>query len=463
MELHRNYKFRLYPTKTQRAMLDNHFFASNQAWNHALAAKKQDLEINASLPLAERNYTKDSILETAMKCALQQRGIKYHSGIVQESFKVLNHSLKMFFSKRKNPSGVGFPKFKSSKGNEQSFKFKNQNVSWNTQSFKIMKTCIRWNMHRDLPMGAKLNGVVVKRTADRKYWVVLNVAFDQEIQQNPNSVECGIDMNVKNLSVADTCGAAYPIPIPDFSKSKYLKSYKKVQQKLSHRYKKKNFSKKTKKLQLKLNKIVQKIKNCKEDFFHKTSKQLVDNHAKIIIEDLKIKDMKESEKTHLNRMISDVSWGSLIQKLLYKAQAKNVIVVQINPAFTSQRCSNPGCGHIHPHNRKTQSVFQCLKCGHTENADTNAAKNIRDYKHWFLEQKARWAQLIKSSQVSIDSSCGDSILLDASHASTGSLDIHVEVVHCLIHKTTSQLHRPECRGFPAYLIKNEQEKYLHRQ
>ena len=134
------------------------------------------------------------------------------------------------------------------------------------------------------------------------------------------------------------------------------------------------------------------------------------NRSRIIIEDLKIKDIKESQSTRLNRQISDVSWGSLIQKILYKAEARNVIVLQINPAFTSQRCSNPGCGHIHPLNRPPRGDFRCLKCGHTENADTNAAKNVRDYEYWFLEQKARWDSLIKSSQVSMES---DSILLDA--------------------------------------------------
>ena len=87
MELHRNYKFRLYPNKSQMDLLNSHFFASNQAWNHALALKKQDLAENAHLPPAERHYQKDTILETAMKCALQERKIVYHSGIVQESFR----------------------------------------------------------------------------------------------------------------------------------------------------------------------------------------------------------------------------------------------------------------------------------------------------------------------------------------------------------------------------------------
>ena len=408
MELHRNYKFRLYPNKAQRAMLDNHFFASNQAWNFYLDFKSRELKTQSQLPQEARCYTKFSDCYIEVKNALASRCIKYNSGVVQDSMRKLDMILKRFYSKKSD--GHGFPKFKSSRFNEQSFIIRNQNNSWDDSHFKIFKTSIKWNMHRSLPMGAKFNGGVIQRTSDRKYWVVLNVTVEQEIPDQKNSVTCGIDLNIRNLSVADTSGAAYPIPIPDFSKSKYLKSYKKVQQKLSHRYKKKNFSKKTKRLQLKLNKIAQKIKNQKEDFFHKTSKQLVDNHSRIFIEDLKIKDMKESNKTHLNRMISDVSWGSLIQKLLYKAEARNVIVVQIHPAFTSQRCSK--CGHINPLNRTSQSDFCCVDCGHTENADTNAAKNIRDYEQWFLEQKARWAQLIKSSQVSMESLNVDSILLD---------------------------------------------------
>ena len=409
MDLHRNYKFRIYPTKQQQSLLNSHFFASNQAWNHALAAKKLDLAENAHLPSGDRNYTKDTILETAMKCALQERKITYHSGIVQESFKNMNTSLKEFYKKRKTSETVGFPRFKSSRSNEQSFKFKNQGVSWDSKTFRILKNDIPWVMHRPLPDGAKLNGLVIKRTSDLKYWVILNLTIEQELPEQNNTVECGIDMNIKNLSISDSSGSSYQIKLPDFSKSKYSKSFLKLQKVISKRYLKKNFSKKTKKLQIKLNRIQQKIKNKKEDFFHKVSKDLTDNHNRITIEDLKIKQMKESTKTHLNRMISDVSWNSVITKIKYKAEAKNVQVREINPAYSSQRCN--ACGFIHKDNRKTQSVFLCLKCGTTENADLNASKNILQYDNWSLEQKTRWTKMsIESSQVSMDSM---SVLLGA--------------------------------------------------
>ena len=53
----------------------------------------------------------------------------------------------------------------------------------------------------------------------------------------------------------------------------------------------------------------------------------------------------------------------------------NVNVVLVNPDFTSQMC--PKCGHISKNNRKSQETFCCEKCNHKNNADINAAKNIK--------------------------------------------------------------------------------------
>lgn len=49
-------------------------------------------------------------------------------------------------------------------------------------------------------------------------------------------------------------------------------------------------------------------------------------------------------------------------------------VVKVNPAYTSQKCSK--CGHTCKENRRTQSLFECVKCNFTMNADYNACQNI---------------------------------------------------------------------------------------
>jgi putative transposase len=407
VQLNRNYKYRIYPNKHQIDLLNQHFFTSNQAYNFYLDSKIKSLKANADLPKADRNYKKFADSYIDVKNDLASRHLTYNSGVIQDSMRKLELISKRFFSKKSE--GYGFPKFKSSRLNEQSFIIRNQATSWDADCLKIFKQSIKWALHRDIPKDAKFTGGIVKRTSDGNYWVILNLTIEQEYADLDTGRECGIDLNVKNIAISESGGASYLIPIPDFSKSKYSKTYNKVKTQLSKRYLKKNFSKKTKKLQIRLNRIQQKIKNQKEDFFHKVSKDLTHSHNRITIEDLKISKMKESPSKGLNRQISDVSWNSVITKIKYKAEMKNVQVREINPAYSSQRCN--ACGHISRNSRKTQSVFDCENCHHTENADLNASKNILQYDNWSLEQKTRWTRMsIESSQVSIES---NSILLGA--------------------------------------------------
>ena len=67
----------------------------------------------------------------------------------------------------------------------------------------------------------------------------------------------------------------------------------------------------------------------------------------------------------------DTAFGEIRRKLEYKCGR----VIEVNPAYTSQRCSE--CGHTDKENRKTQVRFLCVSCGFVSNADTNAAINIR--------------------------------------------------------------------------------------
>ena len=136
-----------------------------------------------------------------------------------------------------------------------------------------------------------------------------------------------------------------------------------------------------------LGNLHRRIANQRRDWINKLTTQLADRHPVIAIEDLKIKNMSASaagtmdapgrrvrQKAGLNRSILDAAWGEFARQLEYKTQWRGGQAVRVNPAFTSQRCSC--CGHTAPENRKTQAVFACVACGHTENADVNAAKNI---------------------------------------------------------------------------------------
>ncbi|HEY3239224.1 MAG TPA: transposase [Acidimicrobiia bacterium] len=126
----------------------------------------------------------------------------------------------------------------------------------------------------------------------------------------------------------------------------------------------------------------------RRDWAEKTSTRLVAQHDLIVFEDLRVKDMVRSArgtvespgrnvraKAGLNRRIAASAWSRLVRRTTEKASAsEGCDVVRVDPRHTSQRCSV--CGHVDPANRPSQAVFSCLGCGHADNADANAAKNI---------------------------------------------------------------------------------------
>ena len=60
----------------------------------------------------------------------------------------------------------------------------------------------------------------------------------------------------------------------------------------------------------------------------------------------------------------------------YKADERGIAVEQVNPEYTSQRCSPTDCGFTVRDNRSSQERFECQNCGYELHADYNAAKNV---------------------------------------------------------------------------------------
>ena len=85
----------------------------------------------------------------------------------------------------------------------------------------------------------------------------------------------------------------------------------------------------------------------------------------------KLEGMADGESS---RFLKNWTYFDLRQKIKNKAEENGIDFVEINPQYTSQRCSK--CGHIHKDNRKTQEKFLCVNCGYEANADYNAAVNI---------------------------------------------------------------------------------------
>ncbi len=152
---------------------------------------------------------------------------------------------------------------------------------------------------------------------------------------------------------------------------KYKQKLRIAQRSLSR---KKKFGSNWKKQVKVVAKLHSKVARCRNDFHHKVSSQLIRDYDRIAIEGLNVKEMTQSGQSDLTRKILDSAPASFYEMLVYKAEWYGRELIKVKAEYSSQECSK--CGHTTRENRKSQSVFKCVSCGHSENADLNAAKNI---------------------------------------------------------------------------------------
>lgn len=125
-----------------------------------------------------------------------------------------------------------------------------------------------------------------------------------------------------------------------------------------------------------LKKISGKERRFKKDTNHCISKEIVqaakDTNRAIALEDLLGIRERVTVSKAVRTAIGKWAFLELRNFIEYKAKLLGVPVIPIDPRNTSRACSV--CGYTDKKNRKNQVSFVCLECGHTENADFNAAK-----------------------------------------------------------------------------------------
>ena len=138
-----------------------------------------------------------------------------------------------------------------------------------------------------------------------------------------------------------------------------------------------------KRKQRKLNKLKEKIiKNEQQTIATMCKNEKVKGTGHIVMENLNngfgkcyIKD-SNNEDINYNRKVKFLGLSSLKQEVEHIARKYDIAVSTVQASYTSKMC--PICGCIEDGNRPTQETFECVECGHKDNADFNAAKNIRN-------------------------------------------------------------------------------------
>ena len=185
----------------------------------------------------------------------------------------------------------------------------------------------------------------------------------------------GIDLGLSNIvTTADNCGGSPLIIKGGVVKSinqfynKQLAKYKSISQKCNKKH-----------LTNRILKFHRKRNNKIHDFFHKTSRKIVNHCIEHNIGTIVV-GYNEKWKQNIqigkrnNQNFVSVPFLKLIQQIEYKSEMVGITVIRTSEEYTSQTCSS--CGIIRKANRKYRGLYVCTNCGVVLNADVNASTNI---------------------------------------------------------------------------------------
>ena len=114
-----SYKFRLYPTATQREQMDRNFGCCRYVFNHFLAQRQEQYRENRKVPT---RFQQDKSL-TALKQELPWLK-EVDSTSLQATLQDLDTAYQNFFRRVKQGEKPGYPRFKSKHDHRQSYKSK---------------------------------------------------------------------------------------------------------------------------------------------------------------------------------------------------------------------------------------------------------------------------------------------------------------------------------------------------
>lgn len=357
MAIRKAFKYRLYPTKTQKAKLSETLWLCSIIYNSCLAERRDCWELGGHSVNKYGQMSRLPELKT-----LDERFARVNAQVLQDVVKRLDKAFEAFFRRVKSGEKPGYPRFKPAHRYD-SFTFPQAPSGCQLQNGKLVLSkigAVKIKLHREVP--GKVKTVTIMRQADGWYACF---ACDIETVALPASDKVvGVDLGLESFAITSD-GEFFPA-----SKNlrKAERKLKRLQRQVSRRS---EGSQRRKKAIRQLAKAHLHIANQRKDTAHKVARSLVNRYGFIAVEDLQVSNMVKNH--HLAKSISDAGWNLFVNILMSKAAEAGREVVKVDPRYTSQACS--GCGCIVP---KKLSVrwHDCPECGTSLHRDVNAAINI---------------------------------------------------------------------------------------
>ena len=364
----KGFKYRIYPTDKQAALIDRHIGCARLVYNLGLEAKKlaylgtktnlSYFDLNTQLNELKKEYAwLKEVNAQSMQAALHN----------------LDDAFTKFFRKQND-----FPQFRKKTGRLSFSCPQHTLIDWQERKIHLIKFSegIAIELHR--PFKGKIKNTTISKTASGKYFASVLVENNDVIPAKPAPVKnkaIGIDVGLISMAVVADSNLERVSTIKNPNWVKIISHLLERRQKQLS--KKETGSRNKEKAKLKLARLHEKIARQRLDFTHKLTYRLThDNQVDTIcIEDLNIKGMLKNHR--LASAISSVAWGEMFRQLKYKSDwnGKNLLTAHRFSA-TSKMCNH--CKNINSELTLKDRAWVCPACKSVNDRDENAVPNITD-------------------------------------------------------------------------------------
>lgn len=363
----KGYKYRIYPTESQKGLMSKHFGCNRFIYNYALSEKISSFEETG------KSRTKYDIVKDIVSLKNKQPWLSEVSRqSLESSIKNVEEAFAKFFKEK-----AGFPKFKSKKRSRHSFTCRQDTKVDFAKSLVFVtkfREGIRCVFHRRFE--GEIRTSVISMTPTGKYYISILV---KSTSRAPDTIPIdenqavGIDLGIKTFAVLSN---GEEIQNPKFLRKSLLK-LKREQRKMSRKVKGSNNRNKQR---IKLSGTYEKVTNRRNDFLNKVTTKLVSEHNTICLEDLNVKGMLKNHK--LAQALTDVSIGTFNRMIEYKAKERGVNIIRIGRFEPSSKMCT--CGVVNKELKLSQRTWTCPECNVTHDRDLLASNNIKRFA--FLKQ-----------------------------------------------------------------------------
>jgi len=299
----------------------------------------------------------------------------------QEAFRDLERALKDYVKSKKGlrkGKRLGFPKFKKRGKARDSVRFGAgvMRCEGTTVTLPRLGTVRTHESTEKLASkladgSARILSATVSRTAQR-WFVSFAVEVEREVPERharPGSA-AGIDLGVKTLLTGvDNLGRVIAVAGPKPLRA----SLRKLRRASRAHSRKARGSANRRKSAARLAQIHARVADVRADALRKATTDLAARYETVVAEDLNVTGMIASRS--LARAVSDQGFGEARRMLGYKTAWNGGTLVIADRWFPSSKtCSR--CGAVKAKLSLKERTYRCEHCGHQEDRDVNAARNL---------------------------------------------------------------------------------------